>query len=184
MACRVKKTWRYSEARHHEKERRRFLKRWYKYASSGKNIIYVDESGFDLHAVRQYGRAPKGQKVHGERPGNRRPRTSLLAARMPEGHLAATQLWEGTCNTLIFNDWLEKRLCPLIDESGVIIMDNATFHKSNETKELIAAKGAVLLFLPPYSPDLNPIEKDFGALKKIREYNHEKSVDEIIRAYN
>ena len=62
-------------------------------------------------------------------------------------------------------------------------MDNATFHKSAKTKELIEAKGAILLYLPPYSPDLNPIENDFGAIKKIREYNHEKSIDQIINMY-
>jgi len=106
-----------------------------------------------------------------------------MAARMPDGSLAATQLWEGTCNTLIFNQWLKDLLCPLIDENCVIIMDNATFHKSARTRELIESKGAKLLFLPPYSPDLNPIENDFGALKKIREYNHEKTIDEIINMY-
>lgn len=102
---------------------------------------------------------------------------------MPDGTLDATQLWEGTCNTKIFNQWLKDLLCPLIDENCVIVMDNATFHKSTKTKELIEDKGAILLFLPPYSPDLNPIENDFGALKKIREYNHEKSIDQIINMY-
>ena len=184
MVTAVKKTWRYAEARRYEKLRRSFLKRWYKYAQAGKTLIYVDESGFDFYSVRQYGRAPIGQKVYGERPGNRRPRTSFLAARMPDGALAATLLWEGTCNALIFNDWLEKQLCPLLDENCVVIMDNAAFHKSAKTRALIQSAGAILLFLPPYSPDLNPIENDFGALKKIREFNQEKSIDEIIRAYN
>ena len=64
---------------------------------------------------------------------------------------------------------------------GVVVMDNATFHKSNKSKALIEEKGAALLFLPPYSPDLNPIEQDFGALKKIRQYNHEKSIDDVIK---
>lgn len=66
----------------------------------------------------------------------------------------------------------------------MVVLDNASFHKSAQTKELIEQHGAKLLFLPPYSPDLNPIEHDFGALKKIREYNHEKSIDEIIIAKN
>lgn len=144
----------------------------------------MDESGFELYACRQYGWATKGQKVYGERSGNKRPRTSFLAARMPDGALVATQLWEGTCNTDIFNQWLEDLLCPLLDETCVVIMDNATFHKSLKTKKLIETKGATLLFLPPYSPDLNPIEGDFGALKKIREYNHEKSIDQIINMYH
>lgn len=184
MGSGVKKTWRYSESLRYEKERRRFLKRWYKYAQAGKAIIYVDESGFELHAQRQYGWAPRGVKVHGERSGNKRPRTCFLAARMPDGALAATQLWEGTCNAEIFNNWVRDLLCPLLNQNTVVIMDNATFHKSKETRALIESKGAVLLFLPPYSPDLNPIEKDFGAIKKIREYNHDKSIDDIIKMYN
>ena len=71
----------------------------------------------------------------------------------------------------------------LLDENSVVILDNASFHKSAATRELVEQTGAKLLFLPPYSPDLNLIEHDFGALKKIREYNHEKSIDEIIRMY-
>jgi len=150
----------------------------------GKTFLYVDESGFDLYACRQYGWALKGQKVYGERSGNRRPRTSFLAAKMPDGRLEATQLWEGTCNAMIFNEWVENLLCPLLDKNCVVIMDNATFHKSARTRQLIEDKGAILLFLPPYAPELNPIENDFGALKKIREYNNDKSIDEIIKSYN
>jgi hypothetical protein len=129
-----------------------------------------------------------GEKIYGERPGNRRPRPSFLAARMPDGTLAATQLWEGLssrikCNMAIFNDWVRDFLCPLLNGTNVVIMDNAAFHKSEETRRLIEKTGAILLFLPPYSPDLNPIEQDFATLKKIREYNHEKSIDDIIKMY-
>ena len=114
---------------------------------------------------------------------HKRPRTSFLAARMPEGKLAATQLWEGTCNTEIFNQWCRQFLCPLLKNTSVVVLDNAAFHKSKTTRKIIEDKGAKLLFLPPYSPDLNPIEHDFGAIKKIREYNHQKSIEEIIRTY-
>lgn len=102
---------------------------------------------------------------------------------MPDGTLAATQLWEGTCNAEIFNQWCQQFLCPLLDDTSVIVLDNAAFHKSKATRTLIEETGAKLLFLPPYSPDLNPIEHDFGAIKKIREYNHLKSIDDIINMY-
>ena len=62
-------------------------------------------------------------------------------------------------------------------------MDNVSFHKGEETKELIKKTDAALLFLPPYSPDLNPIEHDFAAIKTIREYNETKTIDDIIRMY-
>jgi len=62
-------------------------------------------------------------------------------------------------------------------------MDNAAFHTSLETAQLIKATGATLLFLPPYSPDFNPIEQDFATIKKNREYHETASLDEIVRAY-
>ena len=143
----------------------------------------MDESGFVPAVVRQYGRAPRGQKVHGLRPGNARPRTCLLAAQI-EGTLQATQLWEGTCDTLTFNHWLEHALCPMLSNNHVVVMDNAAFHHSPATKEFIEQAGATLLFLPPYSPDLNPIEQDFAAIKKIREFHEDETIDTIIKHYN
>ena len=75
-------------------------------------------------------------------------------------------------------------LCPLLTDKHVVILDNASFHKSSQTVDLITATGASLLFLPPYSPELNPIEKDFATIKRIRQYNAETSIDEIIKMYN
>ena len=117
------------------------------------------------------------------RPGNSRPRTCFLAAQIG-GTLQATQLWEGTCNTHIFNHWLEESLCPVLNENHVVVMDNAAFHKSNKTQELIEQTGATLLFLPPYSPDFNPIEHDFAAIKKRREFHEHETIDSIIKSYS
>ena len=75
-------------------------------------------------------------------------------------------------------------LSPLLTDNHVVIMDNASFHKGSQTVALIRASGASLLFLPPYSPELNPIEKDFANIKRIRQYNAEASIDEIIKVYN
>lgn len=61
------------------------------------------------------------------------------------------------CNTEVFNAWLAQQLCPLLTDQPVVVLDKATFHKSAKTRELITDRGARLLFLPPYSPDLNPI---------------------------
>lgn len=142
----------------------------------------MDESGFEPAVVRRYGRALRGQKVYGLRPGHARPRTCFLAARI-EGTLQATQLWEGTCNTQIFNHWLEESLWPVLNANHVVVMDNAAFHKSNKTHELIEQAGATLLFLPPYSPDFNPIEQDFAAIKKRREFHEHDTIDCIIKNY-
>ncbi len=116
------------------------------------------------------------------RSGNRRPRTSLIAARIGT-HFDAPMLFEGTTNTAIFNAWLEQELCPKLHHNQVVVMDNAAFHKSAKTRELIENTGATLLFLPPYSPDLNPIECDFAAIKKRRKYNNQLPLEKIINVY-
>jgi len=167
---------------HNRNKRQRYLKRWYRYYAEGKRFVYVDESGFAPSAERQHGWAVRGEKVYGLRSGNRRPRTSLIAA-LIEKKLAATMLFEGTTNTVIFNQWLEEMLCPLLNENDVVVMDNAAFHKSQRTAEIIAATGATLLFLPPYSPDIMPIEKTFGTLKRYRQYNNQLSIDQCLCNY-
>ena len=78
--------------------------------------------------------------------------------------------FEGTCDTNLFNIWLKQLLIPNLIPGQVLILDNASFHKSQESKKLIAAAGCTLLFLPPYSPDLNPIEKYWANMKvKVRD---------------
>lgn len=123
---------------------------------------------------------PKGPHVDGLVSGQRRPRTSLVATRI-EGRLEEPLLFEGTCDTEVFNTWLKIRLCPRLTVQHLVIMDNAAFHTS---AKLIEVTGATLLFLPPYSPDFNPIEQDFAALKKRREYQDQTTLEEIVKAYN
>lgn len=142
----------------------------------------MDESGFAPTTERQYGYAPRGEKVYGLRSGNRRPRTSLIAA-LIEKKLAATMLFEGTTNSVIFNQWLEEMLCPLLSPNDVVVMDNAAFHKSQRTEALITATGATLLFLPPYSPDIMPIENTFGTVKKRRQLLPNHSIEQAISMY-
>ena len=101
-----------------------------------------------------------------------------------DGRLAEPLLFDGTCDASIFNAWLKTRLCPRLNAHHLVIMDNAAFHTSPETAQLIAATGTTLLFLAPYSPDLNPIEHDFAALKKRREYHDQATLDDIVRAYH
>jgi putative transposase len=100
-----------------------------------------------------------------------------------EGRLEEPLLFEGTCDTVVFNAWLKMRLCPRLTGEPLVIMDHAAFHKSPETLHLMKKTGATLLFLPPYSPDLNPIEHDFSALKKHREYQEPTSLAQIVKAY-
>jgi transposase len=84
-------------------------------------------------------------------------RESFIAAKCGS-EILAPACFEGTCNTALFNIWIEKFLVPVLRPGQVVVMDNAAFHKSEKTKQLIENAGCTLLFLPPYSPDMNPIE--------------------------
>ena len=150
----------------------------------GKTPVYVDESGFSQTDVRRHAYARKGSRVNDKISGSHRyASTSLIAARIGD-YFTVPLLFPGACDTLAFNAWLEHLLCPLLDETHVVILDNASFHKGAETERLITETGASLLFLPPYAPELNPIEKDFANIKRSRQYNPEVSIDQIIKLYN
>jgi transposase len=165
-----------------EQRRQAYLRRRERYRRRGKELVYVDESGFVPAVTRRYAYAPKGQRVCGLLSGQRRPRTSLIAARVGPT-LQAPFLFEGSCTTALFNAWLAQELCPQLHGNHVVVMDNASFHKSALTQALITGTGATLLFLPPYSPDLNPIEHDFATLKRQREYREQESLDTLLRTY-
>ena len=150
--------------------------------ANGKTPVYVDESGFRTESVRQFAYAPRGVCVSDKVSSNRYRCTTLIAAQI-QGHFTAPMLFEGACDALAFNAWLENVLCPILDTSHVVILDNASFHKSQQTKALIAGCGVSLLFLPPYSPELNPIERDFANIKRKWEYNAETSIDQIVKMY-
>ena len=148
----------------------------------GKTPVYVDETGFATAGFHRYAYAPKGVCVEDRVSSNRYKRTTLIAARM-RGSFTAPVLFDGSCDAIAFNTWLEEMLCPLLDDRHVVILDNASFHKGSQTAALIMKCGASLLFLPPYSPELNLVEKNFATLKRIREYNAEATLDQIIKVY-
>ena len=117
---------------------------------NGKTPVFVDKSGFATESVRQYAYAPRGVCVSDKISRKRYRSTPLIAAQI-RGRFTAPVLFEGACDTLAFTAWLESEVCPLLDRSRVVILGNASFHKSSQTETLIAACGASLLFLPPYS---------------------------------
>lgn len=127
--------------------------------------MYIDESGIDKFLYCPWGYGPRGQIVKGEVSGKRYDRESFIAAKVGD-RIIAPMCFKGTCNTELFNTWLKKILIPELSQGQVVIMDNATFHKSSDTRKIIEEAGCSLLFLPPYSPDLNPIEKYWANLKR------------------
>ena len=137
-----------------------------------ENLVYVDESGIDNYLHRAYGWAVRGQKVYGEVSGKRFARENFIAAQCGS-KILAPMCFQGTCATVLFNTWLEQFLLPELKRGQIVIMENAMMHKSEKTRQLIESVGCQLLFLPPYSPDLNPIEMYWANLKsKIKNSLH------------
>lgn len=145
-------------------------------------MVYADESGFRDESYRRYGYSPKGQAIYGLISSQRTRTMTLLAARFQET-FTATRLVQGGCKSADFNDWLAEVLCPRLTANHVLILDNAMLHKTSQTRALIDETGASLLFLPPYSPDYNPIEHDFANIKRKREYHPDSTLQHIIQEY-
>jgi transposase len=124
----------------------------------------VDETGFDAPLIRNYGYAPRGQRLYGDHTGKRFARTSLIAG-LKRGKALAPMEFKGYCNTDVVMAWVNKLLIPALSKGDVVIWDNATFHKSPRLREAFERAGIGLLFLPAYSPDLNPIEQFWATLK-------------------
>lgn len=105
----------------------------------------------------------------GEVSGKRFARQSVISG-LFQGKFLSAMCFDGTCDTQLFNTWLEEVLLPELKPGQVLILDNASFHKSKRSQELVESVGCRIKFLPPYSPDLNPIEKYWANMKvKIRE---------------
>ena len=151
--------------------------------------IYIDESGINKYVCRDYARAPIGKKILGAVSGKRYQRESFIAGKV-ESRILAPFCYQGTCNTDLFNYWLENFLTKEIEPGSAIIMDNASFHKSLKTNEIIEKAGCKVLFLPPYSPDLNPIEVFWANFKKTVQRklqvlkNLSKAIDESFLVYS
>lgn len=126
--------------------------------------VYVDETGFDAPLMREHGYARRGVKLLGERTGKRFARTSLIAGLKGDKPLAPME-FKGYCDTTVVLTWVKDMLIPALKPGDVVIWDNATFHKSPKIAEALREAGIGLLFLPPYSPDLNPIEQFWATLK-------------------
>ena len=118
----------------------------------------------DHRLHREHGRALRGERIYQAVAGQRRARTSIIAASQ-QNKLVAPWVFQGHCNTEVVDVYFEQVLLPVLPPGSVIVLDNARFHQSPTTQKLVAAAGCQLLFLPPYSPDLNPIEHLWAAFK-------------------
>jgi transposase len=116
--------------------------------------------------ARIYGRAPTNQRVIGKVPWGHWKTTTFTAGLRCDG-LTAPWVLDGAMNKLAFETYIEKVLAPTLKPGDIVVMDNLPSHKGDKVRELIEARGATRLLLPPYSPDLNPIEMAFAKLKAL-----------------
>lgn len=138
-----------------------------------RDRVYVDETGCDERVQREYGWSRCGEVCCGTRVGRARERLSVVAAwqrRVGEAADTANRLiaplsFDGTCHSRLFEVWLRLMLCPLLRAGQVVILDNAPFHRRAAVQRILRRVGCRALFLPPYSPDLNPIEQQWHPFK-------------------
>ena len=127
--------------------------------------VHLDESGFERYFDREYGYAPRGEKVYGKIGGRKYQRVGLVTARVG-GRVVAPMEYQGTMNAALFEAWFENSLLPAIPPNSTITMDNASFHRKKKLFEIAEKRHFRLIFLPPYSPELNPVEKLWANMKR------------------
>lgn len=131
-----------------------------------ERLVFVDECGTNIALTTSYARAPRGKRAFGKAPRNWGENITLMAS-LSHGGITSAMTVEAATDKAAFEIYVEHFLCPTLKRRQVVIMDNLQAHKSIRVRKLIEMRGAILLFLPPYSPDFNPIEEAFSKVKSI-----------------
>lgn len=143
-----------------------------------ERLVFVDETWTKTNMTRAYGRSPKGQRLIGRVPYGHWKTTTFLAALRCDG-ITAPLVLDGPINGASFLAWTEQFLAPTLRPGDIVILDNLSSHKNDAVKAAINARKAELRFLPPYSPDLNPIEMVFAKLKALLRKVKRRSVETL-----
>lgn len=144
-------------------------------------LVFVDETATTTKMTRLRGRARRGQRLRATAPfGHWRTQTFIAALR--HDGLTAPWIIDAPMNRTIFEAYVETQLAPTLKRGDVVILDNLACHKSEKAKAILKERGAWFLFLPPYSPDLNPIEMAFSKLKAHLRRIKARTIDDLWRA--
>jgi transposase len=156
--------------------------RWAKGVSQvgHRRLLFIDESGAKTNMTRLYGRAPKGERVQDRVPTGRWQTTTMIAAIGRNGPQAPWVL-DGPMDGTAFAVWAEHVLAPTLEPTDIVVMDNLAVHKNTAARKAIEATGAEIWDLPPYSPDLNPIEKMWSKVKAILRRVKARDPDTLLR---
>jgi transposase len=129
-----------------------------------RHYVFLDECGVTTDLLRRYGRSPSGVRLHDHTPCGHWQTHTVVAGLRLDG-LTAPAVFDGPIDTPTFLAYVEQVLVPALRPGDVVVLDNLAVHKQPEMRAAIAAAGAQVRFLPPYSPDFNPIEQAFATLK-------------------
>jgi transposase len=141
-----------------------------------RRLVFIDETWARTNMTRTHGRCPKGQRLVAKVP-HRHWRTLTFLAALRHNAVTAPFVVDGPINGLWFRTYVEQVLVPTLKPGDIVILDNLGSHKGQAVRTAIRAAGAKLFFLPPYSPDLNPIEQVFAKLKTLLRKAAERSGD-------
>ena len=145
----------------------------------GRQYVFIDESGVTTDLLRRYGRSPRGVRLRDYTPCGHWQTHTVIAALRVEG-LSATAVFDGPIDNPAFLAYVEQVLVPTLHAGDVVVLDNLTMHKQPEVRSAIERAGAHLRFLPPYSPDFNPIELAFAKLKAFLRAARPRTFDHVV----
>ena len=143
-----------------------------------EKLVFVDETGAATNMTRNHGRAPKGRRCVDSAPLGDWETTTFIAG-LRHHQLTAPMVVDGPMDGELFLAWVEQFLCPTLRRGDIVILDNLSSHKVDGVQQAIALAGAAVLYLPPYSPDLNPIEKFFSKLKTLLRKAAKRSTQDL-----
>jgi transposase len=143
--------------------------------------VFVDEMGSNTSLSPLYGYSRVGERLRAEAPKNWGKNLTLLSSMSLEG-MGPSLAVEGATTRALFEAYVEQALAPSLREGQIVVMDNLSAHKGGRVKELIESRGCELMYLPPYSPDLNPIEEAFGKVKGLMRRAEARTLEALVGA--
>ena len=145
-------------------------------------FVFLDESGVTTDLIRRYGRSPRGHRLVDHAPFGHWQTYTILAALRIDG-LTAPAVFDGPIDNPSFLAYVEQVLVPTLRSGDIVVLDNLAVHKQPEVRAAIEQTGAALRLLPPYSPDLNPIEQVFAKLKAFFRATRPRTFDQICQLF-
>lgn len=144
----------------------------------GEHLVFLDETGVSTKMTRRYGWGPRSERVIGRVPHGHWKTTTFVGALRTSG-MTAPMVIDGAMNGELFLAYVKQQLVPTLRSGDIVIADNLSSHKRDGVKQAIESVGAHLVYLPPYSPDLNPIELAFSKLKTLLRKSPERTVEAL-----